>query len=335
MTVTSRGIMFAAALVAAGGTSFASVAVAATYGEASATRGAVLDRANYEFDDPTGINPAKGYWQCSDTTSSAGATRGALSADSTTSDSGRHSGRIVNPPTDAAATFGRSACEVLLSQTVKSGADIYYSLALLLPRSWSGHTTWADHANVAFFAYVAMQGPVVVAVYDNRIALMLAAGECVAGVGCAYDNSCGGECFGHANNVPCNPRNSANPAGGIQGCKIVPPGRLHLGVWQQIIVHVRETPRPDGLVEAWWKPKAGRRWEKTVTMSGMPTVELGTNSFGQTLTPATYDAGTLVATDKFGLQDASTKPVEIWQDDDCVTTSFAAAASCFGRHGRR
>jgi hypothetical protein len=331
MAVTRRGVVLAVALVAAAGVAILNrSAVAADYRGSSAARGTILKRINYESGGPTGVDPKQAFWQCSDTTSSSGATRGTLSADGTTSNSGRYSGLIVVPPTQPTASFGRSACEVVTSQTVKSGADVYYSLALQLPLSWSGHAAWSQRAMVAFFGYVAMQGPIDIEVYDNRIALALAAGDCVAGVGCAYDNSCGGECWGHSNNVLCRPRNAPNRYGGVRGCKIVPPGRLRLGIWQQMIVHVRETPRADGLVEAWWRPKGRRRWQKTVTMSGIPTLELGTNAFGQTLTAATYDAGTLVATDKFGLQEASAQPVEIRQDDDCIATSFAAATSCFG-----
>jgi hypothetical protein len=62
----------------------------------------------------------------------------------------------------------------------------------------------------------------------------------------------------------------------------------------------------------------------------MPTVALGTNSFGQVFTAATYDAGTNVS-DKFGLQDRDfSHSVSINQDDNCISTSFRAAVRCLG-----
>jgi len=141
----------------------------------------------------------------------------------------------------------------------------------------------------------------------------------VPAVGCAYDNSCGGECWGHSNNVRCRP-----------SCKIIPAGKLTLGVWHQIIIHVYETPYAKGLVEVWWRRKGKSLWKKTVRMSRMPTLALGTNSFGQVFRAATYDAGTSVS-DKFGLQDRDfSNWVSINQDDNCISTSFRAAVRCLG-----
>jgi hypothetical protein len=156
--------------------------------------------------------------------------------------------------------------------------------------------------------------------YADRIVLSLAAGNCVGGVGCAYDNNCGGQCRGHAHNVRCSP-----------ACQIIPKGQLTLGVWHQIIIHVYETPRANGLVEAWWRRKGATTWKKTVRMSGMPTLALGTNTFGHAFTAATYDAGTNDISDKFGLMDRDpSRWVSVSQDDDCISTSLAAAVTCGG-----
>jgi hypothetical protein len=211
---------------------------------------------------------------------------------------------------------------MLTGHTAKTGDNIYYSMAVRFPSGWSGHDDWSHRTTNAFFAYdnVGASGPITVDSYTNRVVLSLAAGNCLLGVGCDYDNSCGHECTGHSNNVVC-----------IPSCQIVPSGQLTLSVWHQIIVHVYETPRADGLVEAWWRPKGEANWNKTVTMSGMPTMALGTNSFGHVFTAATYDAGTSDISDKFGIQDVDfSKSVSINQDDDCVSTSFDAAVSCFG-----
>ena len=318
--------------VSAGSTTASSRAATAP---TTPTRGRVLRRVNYEYPRASGVNPSIAGWQCADNTSSSGATRGTLTRDSSTSNSGAHSGRIANPPTDPSAAFGRSACEVLMGHTAKTGNNIYYALALRFPSSWSGgaanrrrgrgrsglrHNTWATRVGVVALNYssIPASGPLIVEAYSNRVAIALASGSCVHAVGCAYDNSCGGECWGHSNNVRCRP-----------SCKIIPAGKLTLGVWHQIIIHVYETPYADGLVEAWWRRKGERGWNKTVRMSGMPTVALGTNSFGHVFTAATYNAGTRDITDKFGLQHRDfLNPVSINQDDNCISTSFHAAVRC-------
>jgi hypothetical protein len=312
---------------------FATASSAATAVVASppTLNGKVLKRINYEYPNATGVDPSQGGWQCADNTSSTGATRGTLTADPSTFDSIAHSGLIVNPPTDPKASFGRSACEVLTGHIAKTGNNIYYALAIRFPTNWSGHDDFTSRTGVAGLVYTSMPAAgFIVQAYTNRLALALAAGKCTLAVGCDYDNSCGGECFGHSNNVKCYPINGTNPYGGIDGCKIIPAGQMTLGVWHHVIIHNYETPHANGVIEAWWKRKGEITWNKTVTMSGMPTLALGTNNFGQTLSAATYDVG-VSTTDKFGLQNTDfAKSVSVNHDNDCVTTSFDAAASCFG-----
>jgi Polysaccharide lyase len=341
--VTSTMPLSVTASSSAGSTTASAAATPPT----APTTGTVLRRINYEYPHAPGVNPSIAGWQCADNTASFGATRGTLTPDSSTFNSGAHSGRIVNPPTEPSAAYGRSACEVLTRHTAKTGNNIYYTLALRFPSTWSGrvatrrsrgvrtrgrvrwrgrsgtlHNTWAARAGVAALNYnsIPASGPLTVEAYSNRVALALASGSCASGVGCAYDNSCGGECLGHSNNVRCRP-----------SCKIIPAGKLTLGVWHQIIIHVYETPYADGLVEVWWRRKGKSRWKKTVRMSRMPTVALGTNSFGHVFTAATYDAGTSDISDKFGLQDRDfSNSVSINQDDNCISTSFHAAVGCLG-----
>jgi hypothetical protein len=312
------------------GSATASSAATAVVASPPAPNGTVLKRINYEYPNATGVDPSQGGWQCADITSSTGATRGTLTADPSTFNTIAHSGLIVNPPTDPKASYGRSACEVLTGHVAKTGNNIYYALAIRFPTNWSGHDDFKTRASVAGLVYTSMPAAGFnVHAYTNRVALALATGNCVLAVGCDYDNSCGGECFGHSNNVKCNPVNGTNPYGGVDGCKIIPAGQLTLGVWHQIIIHNYETPYANGLIEAWWKRKGETTWNKTVTMSGMPTLALGTNNFGQTLNAAAYAAG-VKTTDKFGLQSTDfANSVSINQDDDCVATSFDAAASCF------
>lgn len=282
--------------------------------------GTIIHRLNYEYASADGIDPNQGGKQCQNISEPG---RGTLTKDTSTFNSGAASANILNPITPSNATYGRSACEVLTGHTAKTGQDIYYTMAMKFPMNWSGYDTWSQRTSHAVFAYdnVPASGPIVVECFTNRCNISLAAGNCVLAVGCDYDNGFGepGN-IGHSNNVSCTP-----------SCHIIPPDQLTLGAWHQLIIHVRETPRPDGLVEGWWRRKGESTWNKTVTMSGMPTVALGTNSFGVTFSAATYDAGTNQITDKFGIQNVNyTQSTSFNQDDDCITTSFAAAVSCLG-----
>jgi polysaccharide lyase-like protein len=313
------------------GSATASSAATAVVSAPPPPSGVVLKRLDYEYPNATGVDPGVGGWQCADNTSSTGATRGTLSADATTFDSIARSGLFANPATDPNASYGRSACEILMSHVPKTGNNVYYSLALRVPVGWSGHDDFTrGRTLIAGFNYNASSFGHQIDVYNDRAALSLSTGNCVLGIGCDYDNSCGGECWGTANNVRCDPVNGTNKFGGLNGCKIIPTGQLAQGVWHEMIVHVYETPRADGLIEAWWKRKGETAWNKTVTMSGMPTLPLGTNSFGTNFTVSGYDAGSYLNYDKFGLQSfGSTVSTSINQDNNCVATSFDAAASCF------
>lgn len=298
-----------------------------------APSGTVLKRIDYEYPSATGVDPTQAFWQCADNTPSDGATRGTLSADATTFDSIARSGQFLNPPTALAAAFHRSACEVVTSHATKTGNDVYFALALRVPLGWSGHDDFDTSRTIVAapdYVLVGGGGGIEVDLYTDRAALSLSTGNCVAGVGCDYDNSCGGECLGHRNNVRCDPVNGLNKLGGVSGCKIIPPGQLTQGVWHEMIIHTYETPYANGLIETWWKRKGETTWNKSVTMSGMPTLPLGTDIYGRAVTAAGFDAGSYQTWDKFGLQSWDPiRSVSINQDSNCVATTFDAASSCF------
>lgn len=286
--------------------------------------GTVLKRVDFEYPSSNGINPAETFWQCADNV--AGARRGTLAKDTSVFHKGLASGHIINP---APSSSERAACEVLWRTVGKTGEHAWYALSFQLPLTWGGHPGFVNgRTSIAHFEYgcLCFVAGFEIAVYDNRAVLALAAGECVNGVGCRYDNDLGGEVSDNSSstNVPCSPGNGPNPYGGQGGCKVVPPFELTKGVWHEVIVHVLESPRPDGIVEAWWR-RQGETWSKTVTMVDTPTLAYGG---GGPYTAASYDAGVDLH-EKRGLQTFHASPGEhIWLDDLCEATSFEAVEAC-------
>jgi hypothetical protein len=98
------------------------------------------------------------------------------------------------------------------------------------------------------------------------------------------------------------------------------PRPLESRVWHELIVHVRWSTGTDGLVEVWHRLRSAGRWQKTVRLSGYPTVQ-----WSQTR-PASTSSGT---TDKIGAYRAhSSFPISAFQDGFCGALSFRAAQSC-------
>jgi hypothetical protein len=105
--------------------------------------------------------------------------------------------------------------------------------------------------------------------------------------------------------------------GGIQAI----PAPMALGVWHDLIVHVRWATDSSGVVEAWHR-LAGGAWAKTVTITGYPTLQ-----WDDTHPIATM--ASWVTSDKIGAyRGASTVPLSVWQDGFCIGSTFASAASC-------
>jgi hypothetical protein len=96
-------------------------------------------------------------------------------------------------------------------------------------------------------------------------------------------------------------------------------------VWHEIVVHVRWAADNSGVIEAWHRTK-GSSWNKTVTISGYPTVQW---SAARPLSG--WQQGQWTTNDKLGAyRAASSSPLTMNNDGFCVATSYTAAASCVG-----
>jgi hypothetical protein len=237
--------------------------------------------------------------------------RGTAAAVQTDPGSGTAAGQFDLPQYN-----GKTACEVLHDRTAAPETDDYYALAVKVPVGWQKPSTEFWDVTIAQFNYQAIWGGALeLEAHSDRIDVAYQAGACVAVRGCEYDNGAG-ELPGH--NTDCSP-----------SCRIVPSGQLTQGTWMQMVVHVHWTSSPNGVVEGWYKHKGDEAWTKTVSITGRPTLQTGTDFRGTTW--SADDLAREPTSDKFGAyRGASTAPMRIYHDDWCRATTLEEAAACLG-----
>jgi hypothetical protein len=214
-----------------------------------------------------------------------------------------------------------TACEVGRWRTAAPGSDDYYALDVMFPSNWQEPGDTSVDANawwgmvISSLNYPRIWGaPVGLSAHSDRVVVTLQTGLCAYGSGCTYTNGAGGEAYGP--NVFC-----------VPSCQIIPKGQLTLGSWHQLIVHVHWATGSDGMVEGWWRRKGTSNWQKTVSITGVPTEQWGTDVFGNVWTPSNLANEATV--DKFGAyRPQSTAPLSVYHDGWCRATSFDAAQSC-------
>jgi hypothetical protein len=205
-------------------------------------------------------------------------------------------------PADSSRT---SACEVLRKRTAAPGTDDYYALALRFPTNWVEPSTTFWGMLIAQFNYTAMIGPPVgLYAHGNHVNVVMQSGY-VQNNAATY--STGNDVAGTIS-VP----------GGTQAI----PSPMALGVWHELIVHVHWSTESSGVVEVWHRLAGDSTWQKTVTITGYPTLQWDATHPASSLS-------TLTTSDKIGAyRGASTVPLSLWHDGFCVATGFAAAAGC-------
>ena len=122
----------------------------------------------------------------------------------------------------AAAT--NNACEFLNTRSIGLGTDDYYGLMVLFPKKWREPSPAGWGLSIAQLSFQGIWGaPVSLNAHARNIALELQSGLCApyasSHPGCTYSSGSGG-------NVP---------------PMIAVPAPLALGVWHEIVVHVRHT----------------------------------------------------------------------------------------------
>ena len=276
----------------------------------TAPTGTVRYRENWESGT---LDTANWGHQCRDNLASGGGiTRGTVTPTTADASSGSWSGRIDLP----ADTVNRQACEFLHSRLVDPNTDDYYALAVKFPTNWQEPSTAFWGMSVAQFNYEGINSsPLGLTAHADNVTIVVNSGACPpSGVapGCPYYSGNGGDA----------PRGMAGPL------LAIPKGQLALGVWHQLVVHVRWTLGTDGVLEVWHRVRGGT-WSKTVSMSGVPTLQTGTTFNGTVLTAS--NLATWQDVDKFGLyRGPSSFAIPVWFDDWCRATTFSASVSCLG-----
>ena len=141
------------------------------------------------------------------------------------------------------------------------------------------------------------------AAHADRVTLVMQSGLCnsvhTSTPGCAY---------------------SSGPGGNVAPMTAV-AAPLALGVWHELIVHVRWATDSSGMIEVWHRLQGSDGWVKTVSLRGYPTVQWTAEEGPKAI------AGS-VTSDKIGAyRGRADFPLSVWQDGFVRTTSFAAAAA--------
>jgi len=239
--------------------------------------------------------------QCANTgvPSSGDRVTGTLTVQSETVGEGDYGARFDLP----AATVVQS-CEALIGRPIGVGTDDYYALMVRFPTEWREPSPVGWGLAIAQLNFENIWGsPVALMAHADRVALVMQSGLCnsvyTASPGCAYSSGRGG-------NVE---RTYAVPA------------PLALNVWHELIVHVRWATDSSGVLEAWHRLKGDNTWNKTVSLTGYPTLQW-TADYG----PSAIASGTTF--DTIGAyRGPATFPLTIWHDGFVRATSFASAAS--------
>jgi hypothetical protein len=238
--------------------------------------------------------------QCANTgvPSSGSSVRGTVTVQSQVVGQGRLAARFDLP---AAGTF--TACETLDKRLIGLGSDDYYGLMVRFPGDWREPSPVGWGLSLAQLNFESIWGaPVMLAAHADHIALVMQSGLCksvsTSTPGCAY---------------------SSGPGGNVAPMTAV-PAPLALGVWHELIVHVRWATDSSGTIEAWHRLQGGGSWVKTVSLRGYPTVQWTAEQGPETLADS-------VTSDKIGAyRGRADFPLTVWQDGFVRTTSFAAAA---------
>jgi polysaccharide lyase-like protein len=241
-----------------------------------------------------------GNVQCANTSSAPMLfTRGTITVQSDIVGEGSHAARIDLPAAD-----DKMACEALSTRPIGVGTDDYYGLMVRFPTDWREPSPAGWGLAIAQLNYEGIWGaPLSLNAHADTVALVLQSGLCrsvyTSTPGCTYSSGLGGNL----------PRTYAIPA------------PLALGVWHELIVHVRWATDSSGLVEAWHRLKGGSAWNKTLSVTGYPTVQWTADTGPEAI-------ASIGTNDKIGAYRGQADfPLSVWHDGFVRTTSFASASS--------
>jgi Polysaccharide lyase len=274
--------------------------VAPTGRSTPAGPGAVVFSGDFETGDPS-----QWTWgaQCANggVPSSGSFARGTIIVQSETVAQGRYGARF-----DLPAATTANACEVLRQRTLDLDEE-WYALEFRLPLDWQEPSPTGWGMEIAQLNFQNIWGPPVgLYAHADGVRLILSSGLCRP-AGTPYPPGPG-----------CT--NNSGPGGNLAPMYVIPTAP-ELGVWHQVLVHVKWAKDNSGLLQVFHRKRGESAWEQQVTLSGKPTVQWTT-----TLPP---DPANWTA-DKIGAyRGQSTAPLSVWHDNFCIATTRALAESCF------
>jgi Polysaccharide lyase len=267
-----------------------------------ARRGVILFKGDFEPGDVSQWN-----WgaQCANTgvPSSGSSVRGTITVQSEIVAQGKYAARIDLP---GASVY--TACETLTRRRIGVGTNDYYGMMVRFPTVWQKPSPSNNGLVIAQLNFQNIWGsPVSLRAHADHVALTLSSGLCnsvfTSKPGCAY---------------------SSGPGGNVKPMLAV-SAPLALGVWHQLIIHVRWATDSSGVLEVWHRLKGSGNWRKTVVRRGNPTLQWTRKVGRRRIANAT-------TADKIGAyRGHSTFPLAIWHDGFVRTRSFAATAAALAR----
>jgi uncharacterized protein YkwD len=225
-----------------------------------------------------------------------------------------------------AASASNARCEMGKLRRVDAFTTDYFHFAFKLAPGWGESGDGGPVIEQINYQSI-VAAPLLLGLDDlnDSAYVLVVAGPCAAGT-CDYYSG-----------QPIGGGYAPKPVGMPGPLYVVPPGSLTRGVWHEVLYRIYWTPNLGGELEAW--EKVNGSWVKRVDLGpvgsghatefNFPTLQTGTNSFGQTITASNINDPSHAATqDKFGQYGPAVSNGTIWIDGWCRATSFDAAASC-------
>lgn len=203
---------------------------------------------------------------------------------------------------DLPAASAKNACETLAKRQIGVGTDDFYALMVRFPAEWREPSPARWGLSLAQLNFQNIWGaPISLAAHGDHVALTIATGQCngfeTSTPGCAYSS-------GRNGNVA--------PMSAV-------PAPMALEVWHQLIVRVRWANDSSGIIEVWHRLQGDESWDKTVSLSGYPTVQWRSGQGRDSIIGST-------TSDKIGAyRGAADFPLTVWHDGFVRTTTFTAA----------
>ena len=208
--------------------------------------------------------------------------------------------------------FALTACNLntALAPVVQDQSE-YIGLMVYEPAGWTIPNNAFEGVNIyELHTQFVWGSPVTLQLHDNYVALALETGACFAAStstpGCQFRSNAGAPPC-HISGVSCLP-----------GYYAIPPGKLVLGQWNEIIVHAVWSSTSSGQLQTFYKVKGAPTWNVGGSVLGIPTVQWNRTTAG--IAGSTIDS-LEVYTPRVS------SPLTTYFDNAVDGTSFAAVAA--------